>query len=54
MLTDWLGRRLFPRWQAYRQKREIKTLLVALSVGLVVAGIITAILILTNSMSVGQ
>jgi len=54
MLTDWLGKRLFPRWQPYRRRREIKTLMVALGVGLVVAGIITAVLILTNSMSVGR
>jgi type VI protein secretion system component VasF len=54
MFTDWLGKRLFPRWQPYRRKREIKTLLVALWVGLVVAGVITAAIILANSMSLGR
>ena len=54
MFMDWLGKRLFPRWQPYRQKREIKTLIVALWVGLVVAGVMAAIIILVNSMSVGR
>jgi hypothetical protein len=49
MMTDRLGKWLFPRLQPYRQKREIKTLMAALGVGLFVAGIITAILILVNS-----
>lgn len=53
MLTDWLGRRLFPRWQHYRQKREVKTLIVALWVGIGVAAIMTAVLFFTNSMSIG-
>ncbi|MGA9776713.1 MAG: hypothetical protein WBS33_00405 [Verrucomicrobiia bacterium] len=53
MITEWLGKRLFPRWQHYRQKREIKILMVAMWVGLIVAGVMTAILFLTNSMSVG-
>jgi len=52
MLTDWLGKRLFPQWQPYRQKREIKTLLAALWVGLGAAAIISAILIFSNSISV--
>jgi hypothetical protein len=49
MMTDRLGKWLFPRLQPYRQKREIKTLMAALGVGLFVAGIITVMLILVNS-----
>ena len=49
MMTERLGKWLFPRWQPYRRERETKTLLVALLAGLVVAGILTAIIILTNS-----
>jgi hypothetical protein len=49
MKTDRLGKWLFPRLPPYRQRREIKTLLAALVVGLFVAGIIAAILILANS-----
>ncbi len=54
MLTDWLAKRMFPQWEPYRRKREIKTLMTALVVGLVVAGVITVIFILSNSMSVNR
>jgi len=54
MIGDWLGKWLFPRLEPYRQRREIRLLIVAWGVGLVVAGIITAVLILTNSMSMGR
>jgi len=49
MLTDRLGKWLFPRWQPFRRRREIKALLVALWVGSLVAGAMTVVLILTNS-----
>jgi hypothetical protein len=49
MMTERLGKWLFPRWQPYRRRRETKTLIAALLVGLVGAGIMTAIIILTNS-----
>jgi hypothetical protein len=54
MITEWLAKRLFPRWQPYRREREIKTLMAALVVGLIVAGVITAILFFSNSMSMGR
>jgi hypothetical protein len=54
MITDRLGKWLFPKWQPYRRERETKTLMVALLAGLVVAGIMAAILILTNSASLGR
>jgi hypothetical protein len=54
MLMERLGKWLFPRWQPYRQKRETKTLMVALGVGLLVAAIVSAIIILTNSASLGR
>jgi hypothetical protein len=54
MIIDRLGKWLFPRWQPYRQKREMKTIIVALGVGLVVAAAIAAIIILTNSASLGR
>jgi len=50
MMTERLGKWLFPRWQPYRQKREMKTIIVALGVGLVVAAAMAAVIILTNSM----
>ncbi|HLX97050.1 MAG TPA: hypothetical protein VKU37_15020, partial [Verrucomicrobiae bacterium] len=34
MMTDRLGKWLFPRLPLYRQRREIKTLIAALAVGL--------------------
>ena len=49
MITEWLGKWLFPRLEPYRQKRETKVLMAALSVGLLVAGIVTGLLILINS-----
>jgi len=51
MITDRLAKWLFPRWQPFRRRREIKSLIVALWVGLLVAGAVTGILILINSMS---
>jgi hypothetical protein len=49
MIMDRLARLLFPRWQQYRRKREIRALMVALSVGLLVAGVVTGLLVLINS-----
>ena len=49
MMTERLGKWLFPRWQPYRRQRETKTLIVALLAGLFVAGLMAAILFLTNS-----
>lgn len=53
MIMERLGKWLFPRWQPYRQKREMRTLMIALGVGLIVAAVISAIIILTNSASLG-
>jgi hypothetical protein len=49
MITDWLGKRLFPRLEPYHQRREIRTLMAALLVGVLVAGAVTGLLILMNS-----
>jgi hypothetical protein len=49
MITDWLAKRLFPRLEPYRQRREIRMLMVALLVGILVAGVVTGLLILMNS-----
>jgi hypothetical protein len=49
IMIDRLAKWLFPRLPPHRQRREIRTLVAALAVGLFVAGIITAILILANS-----
>jgi len=54
MIIDRLAKWLFPRWQPYRQRREMRTLITALWVGLGVAAIISAIIILTNSTSLGH
>jgi hypothetical protein len=54
MITDRLGKWLFPKWQPYRQKREMKTIIIALGVGLVVAAVMAAIIFLTNSASLGR
>jgi hypothetical protein len=51
---DRLAKWLFPRWQPYRQRREMRTIMVALGVGLVVAAIISGILVLTNYSSLGR
>lgn len=49
MITDWLAKRLFPRLEPYRQRREIRTLMAALLVGVLVAGVVVGLLILMNS-----
>lgn len=49
MITDWLAKQLYPRWQPYRRRRQVRAILVALFVGLLVAGTVTGILILMNS-----
>ena len=54
MITDRLAKWLFPRWQPYRQRREMKAIIVALWVGIGVAAIISAIIILTNYASLGR
>jgi hypothetical protein len=54
MMIDRLGKWLFPRWQPYRRKRETKMLVVALGVGLLVAAIMSAIIILVNSAALGR
>jgi hypothetical protein len=54
MKLDRLGKWLFPRWQPYRQRREVRTILAALGVGLIVAAVISAIIILANSASLGR
>jgi hypothetical protein len=43
-----LGKWLFPHLPPNRRERETKTLIIALLAGLVVAGVISAIIILTN------
>jgi len=54
MLMERLGKWLFPRWQSYRQRREVRSIMVALGVGLIVAAVISAVIILTNSASLGH
>ena len=54
MIMDRLGKWLFPRWQPYRQRREVRSIMVALGVGLIVAAVISAVIILTNSASLGH
>jgi hypothetical protein len=54
MMIDRLGKWLFPRWQPYRRKRETRMLVVALGVGLLVAAIMSAIIVLVNSASLGR
>jgi len=49
MIMDWLAKWLFPRWQPFRRKREINLLIVALLVGLLVAGAMVGIIVLANS-----
>jgi len=48
MRTDRFGKWLFPRLPPNRRERETKTLMAALLAGLVVTGIIAAILVLTH------
>ena len=54
MIMERLGKWLFPRSQPYRQKREMRTILVALGVALIVAAVMSAVIILTNSASLGR
>jgi len=49
MMMDRLGQWLFPRLEPYRQRRETRTLMAALVVGLLVAAMISTIIILANS-----
>ena len=49
MIMDRFAKWLFPRWQPFRRKREIRSLIAALWVGLAVAGLITTLMILINS-----
>lgn len=49
MITDRLAKWLFPRWQPYRRKREVRTILAALWVGLIAAALIVGLLVLINS-----
>lgn len=49
MITEWLAKRLFPRLESYRQRREIRMLMAALLVGFLVASAVTGLLILMNS-----
>jgi hypothetical protein len=54
MIMERLGKWLFPRWQPYRQRREARSIMVALGVGLIVAAVISAAIILANSTSLGR
>jgi uncharacterized membrane protein YidH (DUF202 family) len=54
MMIERLGKWLFPRWQPYRRRREMRTIMVALGVGLLVAAALAAIILLTNSSSLGR
>jgi len=54
MIMERLGKWLFPRSQPYRQKREMRTIMVALGVALIVAAVMSAVIILTNSASLGR
>ena len=49
MITDRLAKWLFPRWQPYRRKREIRAIFAALWVGLIAAGLIVGLFLLINS-----
>lgn len=48
MITEWLAKRLFPRLEPYRQRREIRTLIAALWVGVLVATVVVGLLILMD------
>ncbi len=49
MITERLGKWLYPRWQPFRRRRQIRALLISLLVGLFVAGVVTGVLLLANS-----
>ena len=48
MITEWLAKRLFPRLEPYRQRREIRTLMAAFWAGVLIAAVVTGLLILMN------
>jgi multisubunit Na+/H+ antiporter MnhB subunit len=54
MMIERLGKWLFPRWQPYRRRREMRTIMVAMGVGLIVAAALAAIILLANASSLGR
>jgi type VI protein secretion system component VasF len=49
MITNFLGKILFPRWQPWQRKREAKWLVVATLVALVFASIVVLAIFWLNS-----
>ena len=48
MIIDFLGKIFFPRLQPWQRRREVKTFLTAVLVGLIFAGIAAALILLKS------